>query len=102
MISLFSKTIIKIDEILIPVIVLFIIIMGAITIKQINNITINTEIMPIISGILYANYNSIVLLPMLITLTEQIQNKKHLTFQNLNLWTTIWQNSVMLYKNKKV
>ena len=51
------KTIIKINEILMPVIVLFIIIMGAITIKQINNITINTEIMPIISGILYANYN---------------------------------------------
>lgn len=72
------KTIIKINEILMPVIVLFIIIMGAITIKQINNITINTEIMPIISGILYANYNSIVLLPMLITLTEQIQNKKQI------------------------
>lgn len=72
------KAIIKTNQILIPIIIIFIIIMGGITIKEINltNISINSN--AITKGILYANYNSIILIPMLVTLKKQIKNKKQI------------------------
>lgn len=95
------KIIIKINEILMPAIIIFIIIMGAITINRINNITITTEIMPIMSGILYANYNSIVLLPMLITLTKQIENKKQIKLISIFSFIFMLILTILIYEMQK-
>lgn len=73
------KAIIKTNEILMPLIVIFIIIIGIITIKwEANNQHIEDILKPMAKGILYANYNCIVLIPMLITLKKEITTQKQI------------------------
>jgi len=73
------KAIIKTNELLMPLIVVFIIIIGIITIHWQTYLTVGESLIkPLTKGILYANYNCIVLIPMLITLHGQIKNKKQI------------------------
>lgn len=71
--------IIKANEILIPILIIILIIIGLINIKEINfnNILIQNEnsFSWIISSILYASYNSIILIPILVTLKKYITSK---------------------------
>lgn len=79
--SIFSKSIngvIKINTYLIPTIIVLIVFLG---INKINTIEIfeqvdNTSLYWIISSILYTSYNSITLIPILVSLKNQISTKK--------------------------
>lgn len=70
------KTIIKLNTLLMPILIIFILIIG-IRVANWNNVSFSSaSVLPtIIKGILYANYNCIVLIPMLITLKKEIKNK---------------------------
>ena len=76
------KGLIKVNEILVPLLILFIIILGVLNIKQIEILYIGNYLIQrdtsnwIISSILYSSYNSILLIPVLITLKEQIKKEK--------------------------
>ena len=70
------KGIIKINTLLIPTLLLLIVFLG---IKKINSIEIiktNFSFYWLLSSILYASYNSISLIPILITLKKYIKTKK--------------------------
>lgn len=71
--------IIKANETLIPILIIILIIIGLINIKKINfnNILIQNKnnFRWIISSILYASYNSIILIPILVTLKKYIESK---------------------------
>ena len=76
------KGVVKVNGILVPILIIFITIIGLINLKNIDlfniqNFIIKTnESNSILSGILYASYNSILLIPVLITLKEYLKNKK--------------------------
>lgn len=74
------RAIINTNELLMPLIIIFIIIISIISIKSIDISTNNIQNVEktILSGILYANYNSIVLVPMLIGIKGQIKTKKQI------------------------
>lgn len=73
--------IIKISSILVPIIIIFILNLGsqnfAFSINQIANMNFlgNMFVDSIISSVLYASYNSIILIPVLISLKRYINNK---------------------------
>ena len=71
------KAVIKINEVLMPVIILFIIVMAMIFLKKINTY-ISYENKAIIKGILYANYNCIIIIPMIVNLKNQIKNENNM------------------------
>ena len=76
--------IIKVNEFLIPFLIGFIIFIGF---KQIDSFNINivscNTPSAILSGFIYASYNSIILVPMLVTLGKFINNKKTSFFISL-------------------
>ncbi len=73
------KTIIRTNELLMPFIILFIIIIGIITMNwEEINIQENDMFKSITRGILYANYNCIILIPMLINLKKEILHKEQI------------------------
>lgn len=93
------KAIIKTNEILMPIIIIFIIVMGVIQIKELNlqnsyNIGYNATI----KGILYANYNSIVLIPMLITLNKQIKTKRQIKAISILSFVIMLILSMLIFK----
>ena len=78
------KGVVKVNEILVPILIIFITIIGLINLKSIDlfniqNYVIRTnESNSILSGILYASYNSILLIPVLITLKDYLKDKKQI------------------------
>lgn len=78
------KGVVKANEILVPILILFLIIIGFISLRDINIpklgnyiVTINQSSF-IISAVLYCSYNSILLIPVLITLKDYLKNKKQI------------------------
>lgn len=77
-----EKGVIKVNEILTPILILFIILVGIINFASIDIKNISNYIEPIknegwiLSSILYCSYNSILLIPILITLSKYVKNKK--------------------------
>ena len=75
----FSKNIngvIKINYLLIPILIILFIILGIKKIETVNLLVINNNYKWIISSILYASYNSIVLIPILVDLKKYIIDVK--------------------------
>lgn len=69
--------VIKINTYLIPSLIILIIFLGIKKIETIEIIELNSKSWYwIISGVLYASYNSITLIPILISLKEEVNNKK--------------------------
>lgn len=89
------KGLVKINEYLIPNLIFLIIIIGLINLKNINFLDINyynninslNNTKWFISSILYCSYNSILLIPALITLHSFLKNKKQIKI--ISLITTI-------------
>jgi uncharacterized membrane protein YkvI len=76
-----EKGVIKVNEILIPILIIVITLIGIINFEKIDlkNITIPTKNFGwILSSILYCSYNSILLIPVLISLNKYIKNKKEI------------------------
>lgn len=73
--------IIKISEIVVPIIILFIIMVGVkeieeITVEEIRFTCINKSVLEsIISGVLYSSYNSIILIPAIVPLKKYIKKE---------------------------
>lgn len=76
------ESLIKVNTILVPILIIFIILLSAKNIDAYNNINekmIETDIIKsIYSAIIYSSYNSITLIPIIVTLKKYIKNKKQL------------------------
>ena len=78
------KGVVKVNEILVPILIVFITIIGLINLKSIDLFNIQNYVIRtnesniILSGILYASYNSILLIPVLITLKDYLKDKKQI------------------------
>lgn len=79
-----TKGAVKVNEILVPILIIFVVIIGIMNMKEIHfqeleNYVIRTnEGNHILSGIIYCSYNSILLIPVLITLKDYLKNKKQI------------------------
>lgn len=73
---------VKANELLVPILISFLVIIGMINLKDIpilelsNYMIRNNNSSFILSAVLYSSYNSILLIPVLLTLKNYIQNKK--------------------------
>ncbi len=81
------KGIVKVNEILIPILILIITLIGIINLKYIDIKNINNYLIKdtsnnawFIKGILYSSYNSILLIPILISIKKYIKKEKHIKY----------------------
>ena len=80
------KGVVKANEILVPILIIFLVVIGIINLGEINILKLDNYIITtnqsnyILSAILYCSYNSILLIPVLITLKEYLKNKKQIFF----------------------
>lgn len=78
------KGVVKANELLVPILIGFLVIVGIINLKSISFINIKDYIIRtnqssfILSSILYSSYNSILLIPVLITLKNYLKDKKQI------------------------
>lgn len=78
------KGVVKANEILVPILILFLIIIGFISLRDINIPKLGNYIVTtnqssfILSAVLYCSYNSILLIPVLITLKDYLKSKKQI------------------------
>ncbi len=76
------ESLIKVNTILVPILIIFIILLSVKNINVYNNINgkmIETSMAKCIySAIIYSSYNSITLIPIIVTLKKHIKNKSHL------------------------
>lgn len=83
------KGVIKANELLVPMLIIFLVIIGFINIIDINIVKLGNYIIRtnqsnyILSAIIYSSYNSILLIPVLITLKKYINTKKQILFISL-------------------
>ena len=83
------KNIIKINSIIIPILIIFILLVGIYNLKYINinqigeNIAVRSGLLWIVQAILYASYNLILVIPVLINLRPYLKNKKQLIIISL-------------------
>ena len=96
------KRIIKINELIMPILLLLIIILGIVVIlnypieiTQINKNTLSNN--PITSGIIYASYNMIILIPILISLKSEIKSKKQIDKVSVITWFCIVVPAILIY-----
>ena len=79
------KIMARINSFIVPILILFIIIIGFKNVNKIGlnnigkNIIVDQSYYWIIKAVLYASYNLILLIPVLINLKKLIKNKKHIT-----------------------
>lgn len=78
--------VVKVNELLVPILIGFIFIIGIISIKDthilnLENYVIRTNYTNFaLSAVLYSSYNSILLIPVLITLNNYVKNKKQIFY----------------------
>lgn len=76
------KGVVKVNEVLTPILIMFIVTIGGINFLKLDLESAITSIVAVknhgwfISSILYCSYNSILLIPVLITLSKLVKNKK--------------------------
>lgn len=79
------KGVVKASEIIVPILIISVIIIGLMNLNDLPLLQIKNYLIPnnspefILEAILYASYNSILLIPVLITLNKYIKNKKQTT-----------------------
>lgn len=97
------KGVIKANEILVPILIIFITIIGAINLKDINLLNLGDYLIRtnesnyILSALLYSSYNSILLIPVLITLKDYIKNKKQIKMISIITTGIILLLSIMIF-----
>ncbi len=91
--------VIKINTYLIPIIILLIVFLGINKIKntQIVSIENKSSLYWIVSSILYASYNSITLIPILISLKRQLSTKKETVLISFLVGTIMLTLSVIIF-----
>lgn len=97
------KGLVRVNEILIPILIILIVLTGILNFSKINinnvinDISIKASSGWIISSLLYASYNSILLIPTLITLKNYIKNKKNILIISLIATLIIIILSIILF-----
>lgn len=97
------KGVIKANEILVPILIIFITIIGVINLKDINLLNLGDYLIRtnesnyILSALLYSSYNSILLIPVLITLKDYIKNKKQIKMISIITTGIILLLSIMIF-----
>ena len=93
------KGVLKVSEYIVPILILFIVIIGGINLATID---VNMEI-PVIkkgwflSAVTYCSYNIILLIPVLISLREQIKKEKNIKYIAIISGIIIATLSIMVY-----
>ena len=79
------KGVVLLNQIIVPILIAFIILIGSLNILELDLINISDYITQtnytnwLMSGILYSSYNAILLIPVLITLRKYIKNEKQIS-----------------------
>ena len=79
------KGVVLLNEIIVPILIIFLVIIGILNITQIDILNLSDYIIQtnrsnyILSGILYSSYNAILLIPVLITLKNYLTEKKDIS-----------------------
>lgn len=90
------KGVVKANELLVPVLIIFLIIIGIVNLKAINLLELENYVLRtnsssyILSAILYSSYNSILLIPVLLTLKKYVKDKKQIA------WVSIISTFIMI------
>ena len=80
------KGVVKASEILVPILIIFLIVIGFINLREVNLLKLGNYLIRtnqsnyVLSSILYCSYNSILLIPVLLTLKEYVKNRKQIFF----------------------
>lgn len=80
------KGVVKVNELIVPILIGFIFIIGIISIKDIHILNLENYVIRtnytnfVLSAVLYSSYNSILLIPVLITLNNYVKNKKQIFY----------------------
>ena len=78
------RGVIKVNELLVPILIIFLFIIGIISIKDIHILNLQNYVIRtnntsfVIRAVLYSSYNSILLIPVLVTLNKYIKNNKQI------------------------
>lgn len=97
------KGVVKANEFIVPILIICLLIIGIINFKEINLLEIKDYIIRennsnfILSAILYSSYNSVFLIPVLITLRRYIINKKQIAMISIITTCIIILLSVIVY-----
>lgn len=90
------KGVVKANELLVPVLIIFLIIIGIVNLKAINLLELENYVIRtnssnyILSAILYSSYNSILLIPVLLTLKKYVKDEKQIA------WVSIISSLIMI------
>ncbi len=97
------KGVIKASSILVPVLIIFITIIGIINLKNIDILNLNHYLKEtndykfILSSIVYCSYNSILLIPVLITLRNYVKSKKQVALISLTTTGIVILLSIIIF-----
>lgn len=97
------KNIIKINDIIIPILIIFVFFVGINNLKNIEihqigeNIVVKSGLLWIIQAILYASYNLLLLIPILINLKPYLKNRKQLIITSLLISIIISTISIFIF-----
>lgn len=78
------KGVIKANEVIVPILIVFLIIIGMLNLKEINLLELENYVVRannssyILSAVLYSSYNCVFLIPVLVTLEGYINNKRQI------------------------
>lgn len=97
------KGVVKANEIIVPILITLVIIIGLLNLKNLpllkiqNYLILNKSLEFILKAIIYASYNSILLIPVLITLNKYIKNKKQISIISIASSVIITVMSVLIF-----
>lgn len=97
------KGVVKVNEIIVPILIILVVIIGFLNLKNLPLIQIKNYLIPnnslefILKSIIYASYNSILLIPVLITLNKYIKNEKQTTIIGLISALIILTMSILIF-----
>ena len=97
------KGVILLNQILVPVLILFVVIIGTLNFSQIDLLNLSDYIVQknnanwLVSGILYSSYNAILLVPVLITLQKYIKSQKQISQISISVTIITLTLSLMIF-----
>lgn len=97
------KGVVLLNQIIVPILIAFIILIGSLNILELDLINISDYITQtnytnwLMSGILYSSYNAILLIPVLITLRKYIKNEKQISKISIIIMAIVIILSLSIY-----
>ena len=97
------KGVVKVNEILVPIMIVFILLIGIINIMEIDILNLSNYVAKlnnssiILSSIIYSSYNSILMIPVLLTLKRYIKSDKQISIISILTGIIILVLSLAIY-----